>query len=56
MSYESDIECGEELAQDLADGLIAEDQLTDTGKRKLSLYRDVHFLGIKLPVDTPPED
>ena len=48
MSYDTDIECGEELAQNIADGLIAEDQLTESGKRKLAAYRDIQFLGLKI--------
>ena len=39
MSYDTDIECGEELAQDIEDGLIAEEQLTPAGRKKLALAR-----------------
>ena len=38
MSYDTDIECGEELARDIESGLISEDQLTESGKRKLAAY------------------
>lgn len=43
MSYDTDIECGEELARDIESGLIAEDQLTESGKRKLAAYRAAPF-------------
>jgi hypothetical protein len=56
MAYDTDIECGEELANDISSGALTEADLTESGKRKLALYRDTQFLGLKLSVDTPPED
>lgn len=43
MPYGNDIECGEELARDIESGLIAEDQLTESGKRTLAAYRAAPF-------------
>lgn len=65
MPYDTDIECGEELEKDILDGTLTEADLTESGKRKLALYRalpasvdftprgtdeDIAFL---FPVDKP---
>jgi len=43
MPYDTDIECGEELAKEIAEGDITEDDLTESGKRKLAAYRAAPF-------------
>jgi hypothetical protein len=47
MPYGTDLECGEELARDIESGLIAEDQLTESGKRKLAAYRAAPFFHVE---------
>jgi hypothetical protein len=39
MTPTTDVECGRELAEEIASGLIAEDDLTESGRRKLDAYR-----------------
>jgi hypothetical protein len=39
MPYDAELECGKELAEDIASGLITEDQLTASGRRKLDACR-----------------
>jgi hypothetical protein len=56
MPYETDLECGEELAREIESGDITETDLTDSGRRKLALFRassaaDLEFLGFA--VDKP---
>jgi hypothetical protein len=47
MSYDTDIECGEELARDIESGLISETDLTESGKRKLAAYRAAPFFHVE---------
>ena len=47
MPYGTDLECGEELNNDIATGLIAEEHLTATGRRKLEAYRAAPFFHVE---------
>ena len=38
-AQDTDLDCGKWLAEDIADGLIAETDLTASGRRKLEIYR-----------------
>ena len=51
MSYDSLIECGRELANDIAEGLIKDTELTASGRAKLSLWLESEEFAVSCLTD-----